>query len=38
MGSHGHGIIEETVIGSTARKVLRRAKKPVLVVRFPQED
>ena len=28
MGSHGHGIIEEAIIGSTARKVLRRSKKP----------
>jgi len=37
MGSHGHGIIEEAIIGSTARKVLRRSKKPVLVVRLPDE-
>lgn len=38
MGSHGHGIIEEALIGSTARKVLRRSKKPVLVVRLPDEE
>ena len=37
MGSHGHGVIEEAIIGSTARKVVRRAKKPVLVVRLPEE-
>ena len=34
MGSHGHGVIEEALIGSTARRVVRRSKKPVLVVRL----
>ncbi|MBW2604874.1 MAG: universal stress protein [Deltaproteobacteria bacterium] len=38
MGTHGHGIIEETLVGSTARRVIRRSKKPVLVVRLPEED
>ena len=37
MGTHGHGIIEEAIAGSTARKVLRRSRKPVLVVRLPNE-
>ena len=35
MGSHGHGVIEEALIGSTARRVVRRSKIPVLVVRLP---
>ncbi|MBL7214007.1 MAG: universal stress protein [Desulfobacteraceae bacterium] len=35
MGSHGHGVIEEALIGSTARRVVRRSKKPVLVVHLP---
>ena len=35
MGSHGHGVIEGALIGSTARRVVRRSKKPVLVVRLP---
>lgn len=35
MGTHGHGIIEDAVTGSTARQVMRRSKKPVLVVRLP---
>ncbi len=35
MGSHGHGVLEEALIGSTARRVLRQATKPVLVVRLP---
>ena len=35
MGSHGHGVIEEALIGSTTRRVLRQVTKPVLVVRLP---
>jgi nucleotide-binding universal stress UspA family protein len=37
MGTHGHGILEEAILGSTARRVIRRSKKPVLVVRLPEE-
>ena len=36
MGAHGHGAIAGTVIGSVSRRVLRRTKKPVLVVRLPE--
>jgi nucleotide-binding universal stress UspA family protein len=36
MGSYGHGMLEQVVIGSTSRRVLRRCKKPVLVVRLPE--
>jgi nucleotide-binding universal stress UspA family protein len=36
MGSHGQGMLEQVVIGSTSRRVLRRCKKPVLVVRLPE--
>ena len=35
MGSHGHGIIEDALLGSTARRVVRRSTKPVLVIRLP---
>lgn len=35
MGNHGHGALEEALIGSTARRVLRRTTKPVLVVPIP---
>lgn len=38
MGAHGHGFFSEAMIGSTSRRVLRRAKKPVLVVRLPKES
>jgi nucleotide-binding universal stress UspA family protein len=36
LGSYGHGMLEQVVIGSTSRRVLRRCKKPVLVVRLPE--
>jgi nucleotide-binding universal stress UspA family protein len=36
MGSHGHSVIEEALIGSTARRVVRRSTKPVLVIRLPE--
>ncbi|MBN2125449.1 MAG: universal stress protein [Deltaproteobacteria bacterium] len=38
MGAHGHGAIEETVIGSVSRRVIRRCTKPVLVIRLPEEN
>ena len=37
MGTHGHGIIGEVVMGSTAKKVLRRTNKPVLVIKLPKD-
>jgi len=37
MGTHGRGTLEDAMIGSTARRVLRRSEKPVLVVRLPEE-
>ena len=38
MGTHGTGTLKDAMMGSTARRVLRRSVKPVLVVRLPQED
>jgi nucleotide-binding universal stress UspA family protein len=37
MGTHGHGTLADAMMGSTARRVLRRSPKPVLVVRLPEE-
>jgi nucleotide-binding universal stress UspA family protein len=37
MGAHGHGILTTALIGSVSRRVVRRCKKPVLVVRLPEE-
>ena len=36
MGSHGHKGIVDALIGSTARRVVRLSKKPVLVVKLPE--
>ncbi|NNL78761.1 MAG: universal stress protein, partial [Desulfobacterales bacterium] len=37
MGYHSRGKLEEAVMGSTTRRVLRRSKTPVLLVRLPNE-
>ena len=37
MGSHGHGMLADVTMGSTSRRVLRRCKKPVLLIRLPEE-
>lgn len=36
MGTHGHSNLLDAMMGSTARRVLRRCKKPVLSVRLPE--
>ena len=38
MGSHGHGILAEAMLGSTSRRVLRQCRKPVLIVRLPEAE
>ena len=38
MGARGQGIIADALMGSTSRRVLRRCKKPVLVVRLSEGD
>ncbi|MGD9197642.1 MAG: universal stress protein [Desulfobacterales bacterium] len=35
MGTHGQSTLEDVMLGSTARRVIRRSKIPVLVVRLP---
>ena len=37
MGTHGQGTLADAMMGSTARRVLRRSVKPVLVVRLPEK-
>jgi len=37
MGSYGHNILEDVLIGSTARKVVKHSAIPVLVVRLPKK-
>ena len=38
MGYHVRGKLEETILGSTTRRVLRRSKTPVMLIRLPEED
>lgn len=38
MGTHGQGSLADAMMGSTARRVVRRSQKPVLVVRLPTPD
>lgn len=38
MGSHGQGMLSEVMLGSTSRRVLRRCRKPVLVIRLPDDE
>lgn len=37
MGTHGQGTLKDAMMGSTARRVLRRSKIPVLVIRLPEQ-
>ncbi|MBW2285563.1 MAG: universal stress protein [Deltaproteobacteria bacterium] len=36
MGARGHGIIGDAMMGSVSRRVLRRCKKPILIIRLPE--
>jgi nucleotide-binding universal stress UspA family protein len=38
MGTHGRGALADVVMGSTARRVIRRSPTPVLVVRPPGDS
>jgi nucleotide-binding universal stress UspA family protein len=37
MGTHGKGILAHPFLGSTAKRVLRRTRKPVFIVPLPKE-
>lgn len=36
MGTHGQGLLADVMIGSTARRVVRRSSRPVLTIRLPE--
>ena len=38
MGTHGKGIIRNTFLGSTTKSVLRRARKPVIIIPLPKGE
>ncbi len=37
MGTHGAGFLADAMMGSTARRVVRRCQLPVMVIRLPEE-
>ena len=38
IGRHGHGTLKDSMMGSTARRVLRRANVPTLLVPLPEDE
>ncbi len=38
MGTHGKGIIANTFLGSVTKRVLRRARKPLLIIPLPKGE
>ena len=38
LGTHGKGFLKQTFLGSVARSVLDRAKKPVFIIPIPHEE
>ncbi len=38
MGTHGQSALMNAMLGSTARWVVRRSERPVLVIRLPEND
>jgi nucleotide-binding universal stress UspA family protein len=38
MGTHGKGFLKHAYFGSTSKRVLRRVRKPVLIVPLPEGD
>ena len=38
LGTHGYGMLKDTLMGGTVRRVLRRSKQPVMVVRNTDAD
>jgi nucleotide-binding universal stress UspA family protein len=38
LGTHGKGFLKQTFLGSVARSVLDRARKPVFIIPLPREE
>ena len=37
MGTHGHGLLADAMMGNTATRVVRRSQLPVFIVRLPKD-
>ncbi len=38
MGTHGYGMVQDALMGGTARRIVRRSEIPVMVVRSQESD
>jgi nucleotide-binding universal stress UspA family protein len=38
IGTHGHNLFQDSLIGSTARRIVKDSKIPVLVIRLPEKE
>lgn len=38
LGTHGHNIFQDSSLGTTARRIVKDSKRPVLVIRLPEEN
>ena len=38
MGTHGKGVVANTFLGSTSKRVLRRSRKPVFIIPMPKGE
>jgi len=35
MGTHGYNVLQDSLIGGTARRIVKDSKIPVMIIRFP---
>ncbi|NIV13005.1 universal stress protein, partial [Candidatus Saccharibacteria bacterium] len=38
VGTHGHNILQDSLIGNTARRIVKDSQIPVLVIRLPEKS
>lgn len=38
MGTHGYNVLEDSLIGGTARRIVKDSSIPVLIIRLPEDD
>lgn len=38
MGTHGYNILQDSLIGGTARRIVKDSKIPVMVIRLPEDE
>jgi len=38
LGTHGHNIFQDSLLGSTARRIVKDSQIPVMVIRLPDND